>query len=147
MTKTTGCFYVRIFLKEYCRTLPHGFSTEPSFRKKKMFLFYVGYDCPCQGWGINRELKIRYKPGFWQLLETIPFSEKIYLLCPRSISSIADEVYLLLPMKYILEISDSFYARDNECKHSLSSRLTKEFFEKYYCPRKSRPCKGRYRLA
>ena len=33
-------------------------------------------------------------------------------------------------MKYILEISDSFYARDNECKHSLSSRLTKEFFEK-----------------
>ena len=32
-------------------------------------------------------------------------------------------------MKYILEISDSFYARDNECKHSLSSRLTKEFFE------------------
>ena len=33
-------------------------------------------------------------------------------------------------MKYILGISDSFYARDNECKHSLSSRLTKEFFEK-----------------
>ena len=86
----------------------------------------VGYDCPCQGWGINRELKIRYKPGFGQLLETIPFSEKIYLLCQISISSIADEVYLLLPMKYILEISDSFYARDNECKHSLSSRLTKE---------------------
>ena len=36
-------------------------------------------------------------------------------------------------MKYILEISDSFYARDNECKHSLSSRLTKEFFEYYPC--------------
>ena len=35
------------------------------------------------------------KVTFYLVVAKTPFSEKIYLLCPRSISSIADEVYLL----------------------------------------------------
>ena len=35
------------------------------------------------------------KVTLYLVVAKTPFSEKIYLLCPRSISSIADEVYLL----------------------------------------------------
>ena len=35
------------------------------------------------------------KVTLYLVVAKTPFSEKIYLLCPRSISSIADEIYLL----------------------------------------------------